>query len=582
MQLKSFDFSKSGRELAATEPRGKDWPVVYLINDDKRLYIGETNSFITRFSQHLDSTKKRGLKQIHAIFDEEFNKSAILDIEQYLIRLCSADGKYTLLNGNAGQSATHNYYQREKYLNKLDDSDADEGIWKRLQERGLAEKSFGEIVNSDIFTYSPYTSLTVEQEEVCYSVLDDILNGLVGIGTSRTNGTTCVINGGAGTGKTILGIYLASLINNANGQTVDFYKDEESYEVSDLKQKVLHKLNKYIDKHGKLSFAYVLPMVSIRKTIKKVFSKSKNGLKANMVIGPMDVANQAYDIIIVDESHRLYQRKNIMQMGAYDSVCDKLGLDKTICNSLDWIVKQSRTRVLFYDKNQSVKGADITDADFRKSISDTELHEYTLDTQMRCSGGNDYIQYVDNLFNCIKQEAFSNEKYEVLVYDDPNAMIDNIKELNSEMGLCRVVAGYAWEWKSKGKRKEEIETTDSYDFRFGGKKYYWNMDNEEWILRESSVDEIGCIHTVQGYDLNYVGVIFGKEINYDPVENQLVINEAEFFDANVKKGCTHDAVKKFIINAYKVMMERGIKGCFVYACNKNLQDYFKRFFTTGK
>lgn len=582
MELKRFDFTKEGRELAQLEPRGKDWPVVYLINNDKKLYIGETNSFSNRFAQHLDAKEKRGLKNIYAIFDEEFNKSAILDIEQYLIRLCSADGKYMLLNGNAGQSATHNYYQREKYLNKLDSSESDIGIWKRLQENGLADKSFSEIVNSDIFTYSPYTSLTVEQEEVCYSVLDDILNGLEEKPLLSPNGTTCVINGGAGTGKTILGIYMSCLINNANAQEIDFYKDEESVEASALKQSVLHKIKKYIDKHGKLTFAYVLPMVSIRKTIKKVFSNSKNGLKANMVIGPFDITKDKYDIVLVDESHRLFKRKNIMNIGAYDGVCDKLGMDKYTCNSLDWIVGQSRARVLFYDKDQTVKGSDISPEEFRHSIEDTETHEYTLNTQMRCNGGKEYIEYLNNLFNCVEQPIFESDKYEVATFNDPNKMIEKIKNLNGETGLCRTVAGYAWKWVSKDKSKEEIEATDSYDIRLGDKKYYWNMSNEEWILRPSSIDEIGCIHTVQGYDLNYVGVIFGKEIDYDPVFNQIVVDTDKFFDVNVKKGCSPTEVKKYIVNAYKVMMERGIKGCFVSACNKNLAEYFKKFFAEVK
>ena len=117
-----------------------------------------------------------------------------------------------------------------------------------------------------------------------------------------------------------------------------------------------------------------------------------------------------------------------------------------------------------------------------------------------------------------------------------------------------------------------------HDITLEGKKYTWNATNCEWILRKDSINEIGCVHTTQGYDLNYVGVIFGKEIDYDPSLNEIVINEHSFFDKNVKIGSSPEELKTFILNAYKVMLTRGIKGCYIYCCNTKLQEYLKRFF----
>ena len=103
------------------------------------------------------------------------------------------------------------------------------------------------------------------------------------------------------------------------------------------------------------------------------------------------------------------------------------------------------------------------------------------------------------------------------------------------------------------------------------------MSNEEWILRENSINEIGCIHTTQGYDLNYVGVIFGYEIDYDERTRSITIDRDLFFDKNVKNGTDDVTLKEYIINAYKVMMMRGIKGCYVYACNPGLAKYLRQF-----
>ena len=575
MQIKSFKFSNKGRQEVLKESKSKDWPVVYLINNNKYLYIGETSNFYNRFVQHLDNKQKQGLKTIHVIFDDEFNKSAVLDIEQSLIRMCGADQKFTLLNGNAGQSPRHNYYQREKYLNKIEGSNNDKGIWETLRELNLVNDSYEKIINSDLFTHSPYTALTVEQEEVCFNVINDILDGLKK--NSKQN-ITCIINGEAGTGKTILAIYIMSLIVNANKKMIDTFKDEESFEYANFKNKVLHKLKKYIEENGELKIGYVLPMTSIRATLKTVFRKSKNGLKSKMVIGPADVVEQDYDLLIVDEAHRLPKRKNIGWMKVFDECSRKLGMDPKECNTLDWIVKSSKHRILFYDKNQTIKSSDISNIELKKSLSNSQIKEYTLTSQMRCEGGEFYIHYIDKIFKCNVQKNEKIQNYDIKVFDDPNNMIDSIKLLNKKYGLCRNVAGYSWEWKTKGYNSREIEKQGLYDIKFGNKVYIWNMSNREWILRKESINEIGCIHTTQGYDLNYVGVILGKEIDYDPIKKEIIIDSNNFYDTNVKKGSSFDEIKNYIINAYKVMMERGIKGCYLYACNKNMNEYLKKCF----
>ena len=106
------------------------------------------------------------------------------------------------------------------------------------------------------------------------------------------------------------------------------------------------------------------------------------------------------------------------------------------------------------------------------------------------------------------------------------------------------------------------------------------MNNIEWILRPNSIDEIGCIHTTQGYDLNYVGVIFGKEIDYNKETNEIIIDPSNHFDSNVQRGTTPEELKQYLINSYKVMMSRGIKGCYVYVCNPSLKEYLSKFISS--
>ncbi len=561
MDIVSFDFDVNGREELDKNAMGRDWPVVYLINNASEMYIGETCSIYNRFSQHLQNPDRNELKKINVIIDDQFNKSAVLDIEQSLIQLCHADGMYRLQNLNAGQSAKYNYYQREMYVNKLDD------IWELLRKKNLVEHRLHVLRNSNLFKYSPYVTLTVEQSTICDGVIHDILEKLT-IGEKGTS----IINGSAGTGKTVMAINMIFSLINADRMKMD--PSDTTYGFTD-EQMVMHELHEFVKQH-RLKIGFVLPMASIRKTMSKVFKDTGNGLKSNMVIGPADVAREHYDILFVDESHRLSKRKNIVNMASFDNTCRDLDLDPNSATQLDWIMKCSDYQVLFYDKDQTVKGSDISPEEFEHAVGEHAVKHF-LKTQMRCAAGDDYPRYLKKIFEC-RQDTFDEVKnYDFKIFDDVDVMVNAIKSLNSEHGLSRIVAGYSWKWISKKHTMEDIKAKHLEDIKIGPYRYVWNMSNMEWILRENSIDEIGCIHTSQGYDLNYVGVIFGYEIDYDETNNKIVIDLSRFCDKNVKRSTDEETVKKYITNAYRVMMTRGIKGCYIYACNPGLSKYLKRF-----
>lgn len=562
--IKSFPFTTEGKNKVSNIDMGKDWPVVYLINDKMRIYVGETSNITKRMTQHLNNSEKNRLEQISIILDKELNKSAALDIEQNLIQLLAADQKYDILNLNSGQSSKHNYFKREMYLNKI------ESIWNELKDKNLVTNSFTTIKNTDLFKYSPYVSLTSDQNEVTQSVVNDIINNL----RENKKGIS-IINGGAGTGKTVLAINMMFNLLNGMNYNVDLSSDDDD---RTLEQETFLKLKKFLSEYGDLKIGFVVPMTSLRETLGKVFKLTGKGLSKNLVIGPSDVVKEEYDILFVDESHRLSQRKNLTGYGSFDATCKKLDLDKYTATHLDWIVKSSKYQVLFYDENQTVKGSDITSLQFNNALRGLNSSEYFLTSQLRCSGGQLYTKYISDILSCNVQEFQNVSNFEFKIFDKVDNMINSIKILDKEHGLCRNVSGYSWEWISKEcKTIEEVKRKGLEDIKIDGNKYIWNMENKEWILRESAIDEIGCIHTTQGYDLNYIGVIFGNEIDYNKYTNKIEIDINLFKDTKVKAATDVETVQKYIINSYKVMMMRGIKGCFVYACNKNLREYLKRF-----
>ena len=150
-------------------------------------------------------------------------------------------------------------------------------------------------------------------------------------------------------------------------------------------------------------------------------------------------------------------------------------------------------------------------------------------------------------------------------------MVEQIKFRNNEYGLSRLIAGYSWEWVSKN-------NNNAFDIKIGNVNLKWNSTAIDWINTDSSINEVGCIHTTQGYDLNYAGIIFGNEITYNKISGKIEVIRENYFDKNGQNGINDiEDLKNFIINIYKTMMLRSIKGTYIYICDKNLREYFSRY-----
>ncbi|MBL7559532.1 DUF2075 domain-containing protein [Olleya sp. YSTF-M6] len=558
-KIESHDFDINSIDSLDNHYANNLWPIVYLLNDEivKEAYVGETTDAINRLKTHLKNNKKNKLKTFRIISSAKFNKSATLDIESLLIKYLSGDGQYKLLNGNLG-IANHNYYQKKEVY-----WDVFKNVWNGLRKDGIAKHSLSYIDNSDLFKYSPYKSLTEEQKKGLYLIIDNLLDD---------NIHNTIIEGGAGTGKTILAIFLFKLLNSDNS---DFNFRDFGVDEIELK----FKIEKLKEKFPKPKMALVVPMSSLRKTLQKVF-KNVKGLKSSMVIGPAQLAKSHYDIVIVDESHRLRRRVNLgAYFGAFDKINIKLELDKFIGNELHWVDMQSTKAVFFYDEAQSIKPSDVLkdDFDILKLRKDTKI-EY-LQSQFRVKGGNSYVSYIDNLLKCnldINQDTFNSNNYDFVLFDNIESFINEIKYRNEEVGLSRMIAGYSWKWISN-------KDDSLLDIEIENSKLKWNSTNIDWVNSPNAINEVGCIHTTQGYDLNYAGVIFGNEISYSKELGEIIIKEENYFDANGKQSIKNSSeLKAFIVNIYKTIMLRGIKGTYVYACDKDLRDYLSYFITPYK
>ena len=555
--IKTFDFDSSLVNEFNNIHYVKDlWPVVYILSDGNvnEAYVGETTDAYARMSSHLKHNIKNKLSAVHLISSEKFNKSATLDIESNLIKYISGDGQYKLINGNVGL-ANHNYYQKKEVY-----WDIFKSIWDNLRSAGIAKHPIDYIDNSDLFKYSPYKTLTSEQKGGLLVIMKNLLDNTY---------KNIIIEGGAGTGKTILAIFLFKLLNTTNE---DFNFEEFGNDELEFMEIVFELKRKFPNP----KMALVVPMSSFRSTLKKVFKNIK-GLNANMVIGPAEIVKDTFDIVIVDESHRLRRRVNLgAYFRAFDVVCEKLNLDKHTCNELDWIMKQSESAVYFYDENQSIKPSDVKKEDFDKLKVNGLTKIEHLKSQFRARGGNDYVNYISNLLKCKlnpSDTVFSSKEYEFILFDSIDDIVSEIKSRDIENGLSRLVAGYSWPWMTNKK-----DAKQDYDIEIENTRLKWNSTNIDWVNSKNSRDEVGCIHTTQGYDLNYTGIIFGNEIIYDKENNQIKILKENYYDVNGKQSIVDpEELKDFILNIYKTIMLRGIRGTYVYVCDKSLRDYFAQF-----
>ncbi len=556
--LERYTFDKNVLEKVKNDQFVKNlWPLVYILSDEKSkvAYVGETTDGVSRITTHLKNDEKKKLSVIRLVTSDSFNKSATLDIESNLIKYISGEGKYELLNGNLG-IANHNYFQKNEIY-----WDIFKSLWKKLIEEKIVTKTLQHIDNTDIFKYSPYKGLFPEQKTSIINILKSIL---------KDNIENIVVEGGAGTGKSILGIFLFKLLNSKQEELnlKDF--GEEEKELVELVEKVKEKI-------PNPKMALVIPMAGFRATLKESF-KNIRGLQTNMVIGPAELAEEKYDIVIVDESHRLRKRTNLgAYFGAFDKVNKKLGLSKKEGNELDWVQMQPGKKILFYDAEQSIKPSDVMKGNFSRIFSKKSTFVEKLKSQFRVKGGVDYISYVDKLLNTSfrkEDHIFTANEYDFELYEDLGEMIKKIKEKNSQVGLARLIAGYAWEWIGK---KDKTK----YDIEIDGISLRWNSVSSKWIGSKFAEDEVGCIHTTQGYDLNYAGIIFGHEIGYNKEKNEIVIYKDKYKDRNgVHPDLDPKDLKKYIINIYKTIMFRGIKGTYVYVCDPDLREYFTKHIKT--
>ncbi len=543
-ELERFPFAADEiRVWGASDSKHRNWPVVYVMSNDREVYVGESLNAEGRMRQHLDSPEKRELEWVRVVLDETFNKSACLDLESFLIRMFSGDGQLQVLNQNAGIT-DRDYFDRDRYRRTFD------AVFEELRtNERLFQRTLPEIINSDLFKLSPFKALNHDQAVA----VEDILEGLF---TDLETGapSTVVVQGNPGTGKTVVAIYLLKLLEDIRNHNADESPDSDSL-FSEF----------FTPGHAELlaslRVGIVVPQQSLRASIAKVFALTP-GLDKKMVFTPFAVgeSEQPFDLLIVDEAHRLNQRANQASgplNQKFAAINEKLfGADDPDLTQLDWIRKLSSRTILMLDTGQSVRPADLSAETTRDLLSTAAAQNrvYPLRSQMRIVADADYVGYIRQALSSTPPPRLEFPDYDLRFFDDLGEMRREILRREEEHGLSRLVAGYAWPWASKRNKS-------AFDFEIDGEQLRWNSTQRDWINSPGSITEVGSIHTVQGYDLNYAGVIIGKDLRYDSESQSIVFDRSEYYDKkgrenNPKRGITYtdDDLLQYVRNIYTVLL----------------------------
>lgn len=546
-KLSSFEVIKKSRKEFEQNIKDSDIenvPVVYIQRDKKNLYVGKTTEIYDRFSAHLKDASKT-FTEIIIIKSHLFNESSIKHIETLLIDHLLADGKFHLLNKIKGQNI-HSYNGIEDVKNMF------MKIWDKLIEEGVASEPLKEIHNKFIYKYSPFKVLSSNQIEVCQDILEAMLTTL----DSRH-----LITGDPGTGKTI--VLTNILYALAYDQTTG--KDREGLDREDVALVIPqnHSLSLYKDLIRKVGL-HGIEVFSPSQFIKKAKGK-----------------DYKYRYVFVDEAHRLKQ-----YFGKQARDLKHLITADGHTTELELISDYTYHLIVVYDQYQTIRPADIDTTHFKQLTVDYRKH--ILRKQFRLKSGDQYLAWLRKYLQIATDVAVYEKGllkgYDFKVKDSISELYQSIKELNDEYELCRVVAGYSWDWATQ-KDQNLYDITDPVT----GDEFKWNSKTKGWINQENSIEEIGCIHTTQGVDLNYVGVIFGEEIDcdyageedgsYDLSKANIIVNPEKYKDRNgiPIKGTdlNNEELKSYIKRIYYVLLSRGINGCYVFATNRNMQKYLQ-------
>ena len=503
-------------------------------------YQGYLSNFIEVFSNH--EVELTGLAYCYNYTKNDASKPSCLFDEKYA----------TLLE----QFPTYAKDQFDDLTGKL----------TRLLRKGAGISIFNKVMQSPIRPSKKLlneVSTMIESGDIsAFSLIEDqivarniIINKIreMRANSSRNKKNVIIVNGGPGTGKTVIALHilaeLAKLSNNGNGLNVHYATKSKP---------LLEGVRAQLSTTSRLLFSNVTSFV------------------------PSSSDENSVDVLLVDEAHRIQKNANNQYTKAEN---------RTDLSQIDTIIRAAKITVFFIDDRQAIRGVEIGSASMIREAAErwnASVEECELKSQFRCNGSDNYLNWLEQvLYNKQVTSHFDTEDFDLRIMDSPQKMYESLVEQNNVPGqTARLMAGFCWPWSTNvvnGDLVKDVkigtfampwETNDKVDrrsLRVSYPRWY------EWAYKPEGIKQVGCIYTSQGYEFDYAGVIIGPDLKYDPVEDKIITDKSACKDP-VLKRTQKEATMTFddyVRNIYRVLMSRGMKGCYLYVCDKELRKYLK-------
>ena len=386
-----------------------------------------------------------------------------------------------------------------------------------------------------------YFSLIDEQITAKNSIMDAIRK------MERKKKSVIIVKGGPGTGKTVIALsILAELASDKNKQ----YNIHYATKSKPLLEGVRHQL---------------------KPDARPLFSNVLQFIPANFNSNDLDV-------LLVDEAHRITLSPNHQYTKPEN---------RTNMTMVDTLINCAKVTVFFIDDKQAIRSQEIgSTAMIRNAASNfgASIYETELYSQFRCNGSDNYLNWLDQImYNKQITSHFKSEEFDFKIFDNPQDLYDAIKEQNDKDGqTARLCAGFCWPWSDKtdenGDLLKEVkigsfampwETKDTIKPRPKGYVQWY-----EWAYKPEGIKQVGCIYTAQGFEFDYIGVIVGKDLRYDKETGVLYTDITATKDPTLKRS--KEGFDDYVRNIYRVLMSRGMKGCYVYFCDNDVAEYFQQ------
>jgi len=387
--------------------------------------------------------------------------------------------------------------------------------------KGLADAISKMIEGNDEF-------VMIDEQKVVYERIWNLVEQ-----SSPSSKHVVIVKGGPGTGKSVVAIQLTARLT--------------------AKQKLVQ----YVSKNSAPRDVYASQLSGIRSKswVNNLFKGSGSYINSER--------NQ-YDALLVDEAHRLNEKS-----GMFSNLGE---------NQIKEIINAARCSVFFLDENQRVTMKDIgTESEISRwaVVSGATLHQLELTSQFRCNCSDGFMAFLDNMLD-IRETAnteLSEIDFDFQICKTPNDLYNQILTKNHERNRARMVAGYCWPWNSKNDKKAQDIIFPEYNF---AKQWNLTQDGMLWIISPESVEQIGCIHTCQGLEVDYIGVIMGPDLvirdgkwvcqpSARASSDKSIHGIKSLLKNNPQQG--HKMSELIIKNTYRTLMTRGMKGCYVWSCD---------------